>query len=117
MNFRYWFRAACIVPLLPTLYLQAKRVRAAVPQLGDATGPKGSCGEEHGSPFRIAFVGESTMAGIGAKTYDEAFAGSFAREVANRTQRHVHWNVVAKSGFSTDRVTRTLAPRLLFSDN
>ena len=112
MNFRYWFGAACTVPFMPILYLQAKRVRATVPQLGDAMGAEGRCGDEHDSPFRIAFVGESTMAGIGAKTHDEAFAGSFAREVANRTQRRVHWEVVARSGFSTDRVTRTLVPRL-----
>jgi len=78
MNLRYWFGAACTVPFLLILYLQAKRVLAAVPQHGDATRPEGSCGDEYDSTFRIAFVGESTMADIGAKTQDEAFAGSFA---------------------------------------
>jgi len=111
MNFRFLIGAAATIPLLPVLYLQAKRIRARVPQLTEAKEPEGTCGDEEAPQFRIVFVGESTMAGLGAKTHDEAFAGSFAREVAGRIDRRIHWSVVAKSGFSTARVTRKLVPR------
>jgi hypothetical protein len=112
MRLPFVLRAALTIPLLPALYLHAKRVRAAVPKLNDAEGPEGTCGDESHAPLRVVFIGESTIAGLGAKTHDEAFSGSFARELSIRLHRRVSWQVVARSGFSTGRVTRSLVPKI-----
>ena len=112
MHVPYLLRATLSVPMLPLLYLQGKRVRSRIPRLRSARGPSGMCGEQSDLSLRITFVGESSMAGLGAATHEEAFAGSFSREVATRLSRRVHWRVIARSGFVTSRITRSLIPRI-----
>lgn len=112
MHVPYMLRAALSLPALPLLYVQGRRLRARIPRLRSARGPSGTIGEENASSLRITFVGESSMAGLGAATHKEAFAGSFSQEIASQLTRRVHWQVFARSGFVTSRITRSLIPRI-----
>jgi len=109
---RYFAGAALTVPLLPVLYLQAKRLRTWVPVLPAADGPAGQHGDPASSPLRIVVLGESTMAGLGAATHAEAFAGTLARQLADALVRRIDWRVLAESGYTARQVTAELVPQV-----
>ena len=109
---RYVAGALLTIPLLPVLYLQAKWLRTRVPVLPPADGPEGTCGDLSASPLRIRVLGESTMAGLGATTHSEAFAGTLAGHLADLLGRGVEWRVIAESGYTARQVTEDLIPQL-----
>lgn len=82
MRVRYLFGSVIIVPFLPFLYLQGKRVRASTPVLPEAEGCTGCVRLEGDREFRIIFLGESSIAGVGVDHHEEGFAGAFSRELA-----------------------------------
>lgn len=65
---------------------------AALPWEGKLDGP---------DPLRLVVIGDSTAAGTGAPTQDEALPGSLARELHARTQRGVLWRAVGGNGVDT----------------
>ncbi|MFK4834341.1 SGNH/GDSL hydrolase family protein [Microbacterium sp. ZW T2_14] len=64
----------------------------------------GTVGADDGKAVRVLVVGESTAAGCGAATHDEAFAGAFARALADRGGETVHWQVRGHHGATIRRV-------------
>ena len=81
-------------------------VRRKVPQLEppqDMTGVEGS-----GSQLRLLVVGESTMAGIGVDSHAEGFAGTLAKELADKKQWQIDWEVIAKSGYNMQMINEEL---------
>ena len=52
-------------------------------------------------PLRLAVLGDSTAAGTGAATQEEALPGSLARELRIRTGRGVLWRAVGSNGATT----------------
>lgn len=72
---------------------------------GTARGPSAA-------PLRLVVVGESTAAGCGAETHDEAFTGAFARALAERENRCVQWSVHARNGATIRRVRYRLLGEL-----
>lgn len=96
----------------PILLVQGRGVRAATPRLPEAAGA--STGTVHGTgpPLRIAVLGDSTAAGVGAQRHAEALPGFLAGEVARRTGRRVGWTVAGRTGYTADQVRRELAPGL-----
>jgi len=99
-----------MIPFLPILYLQGKRVRARTPRLPEAKGNSGSVGLEGDREFRIIFLGESSIAGVGVTHHEEGFAGAFAKELAAKMNATVHWDVYAKSGYTLKKVTENIVP-------
>ena len=47
----------------------------------------------------IVFIGESTMVALGMPSHKEAFAGTFARNIAE-TYTNISWKVYAKNGIT-----------------
>lgn len=92
----------------PVLLVQGRRVRATTPRLPEAGGPATGSVPGAGSPLRIAVVGESTAAGVGAVRHSEALPGFLASEVAARTDRAVAWSVHARTGYRAADVRREL---------
>lgn len=92
----------------PILLVQGRRVRARTPRLPEAGGPVTGCVAGDGAPLRIAVVGESTAAGVGAERHAEALPGFLAAEVAARTGRAVAWSVHARTGLTAAQVGRDL---------
>ena len=94
-----------MVPPAPVLIAQGRRLRRDTPRLPDAAQPWH--GELPGpEPLRLVVLGDSTAAGVGAATQDDALPGSLARELAAYTGRGVVWRAVGRNGAtSRDLIT------------
>jgi lysophospholipase L1-like esterase len=86
----------------PLLLWQGRRVRSTALRLPEAAGERSLEGGE----LRLLIVGDSSAAGVGASTQDEALAGCLARTLAARLGRPVGWQLVATRGH---RSTQALA--------
>lgn len=94
LGFDIFARAA----LLPILAVQGLIVRNRALALPEAAGPRrGAIG--NGPPLRLLIVGDSSAAGVGADTQDEALAGHVTRNLA--TSHSVDWVLFAKTGATT----------------
>jgi lysophospholipase L1-like esterase len=82
----------------PLLWAQGRYVRATVPELPEAAGPReGILGQ--GPDLSVLIVGDSAGAGVGAKTQDEALLGHLTRNLA---QHHrVTFALRARTGMTT----------------
>lgn len=88
------------IALGPLLLWQARGARRHAVTLPEAGGPReGVLGS--GPLLRLLIVGDSSAAGVGAATQDEALAGHLSRTLAAAAARRVRWQLVARSGVST----------------
>jgi lysophospholipase L1-like esterase len=93
------------VLLGPVVLLQARRVRQVIPHLPDAARPW--TGEIEGKdPFRILVLGDSTAAGVGSDTQDDALPGNLARALATDWDRGVSWRAVGENGATSEALVR-----------
>lgn len=110
------FRAATLalkVALLPLLIAQGKRVRATALKLPEAAGERHGVAGTGRVALRVLIVGDSSAAGVGVGTQDEAFAGQLAQALAERTGAAVGWQLVATSGHTAQDAARALASATL----
>jgi lysophospholipase L1-like esterase len=99
-------------PLLPVLLSQGYWLRKKTPRLPAAAGPlEGSVGGV-GEPLRVIVLGESTAAGVGARTHEVGLAGQFADVLGRTTKRPVEWSVFARSGINARKTRLELVPQL-----
>jgi lysophospholipase L1-like esterase len=61
-------------------------------------------------PAKLLVIGESTVAGLGARTHELALAGQFARHLSSHTGRRIDWQVVGKNGVTARRTIDELVP-------
>jgi len=86
--------------LAPLLVVQAVATRRRAPVLPEPEGPRqGQVGA--GRALQILIVGDSSAAGVGVRTQDEALTGHLTRTLARCSGRRVRWQLVAKSGITT----------------
>ncbi len=111
---KYYAGVLLSLPFLPVLYLQGKKIKASIPVLPEAAGPKGLCTAQNpsGKTIQLITLGESTIAGVGVHTHAEGFTGTLAQELANLIQTNVAWQVYARSGYTAKRVTQELIPTI-----
>ena len=95
--------------LLPVLLVQGKRVRATALKLPEAAGERHGVAGTGRVALRVLIVGDSSAAGVGVGTQDEAFAGQLAQALAERTGAAVGWQLVATSGHTAGDAARALA--------
>ena len=97
-----------IIPTGPVLFVQAKRLRRDTPLLPDAAQPW--TGDVSGDdPQTLLVLGDSTAAGVGAPTQDEALPGNLARGLSVRTGRGIRWRALGENGATArDLVERYL---------
>lgn len=111
-QFYYFFGLLLAIPLLPILILQGKKIRATIPDLGEAQGATiGQVGKGN-QPLRILILGESTMAGVGVATHKEGIANALAQQLAKDLEHPIHWQVLAKSGYTVQQVNQLLVPQI-----
>ncbi|MBX3603889.1 MAG: SGNH/GDSL hydrolase family protein [Piscinibacter sp.] len=93
--------AAALKPLLmPVLVAQAVALRRRAVTLPEAAGERtGRLGA--GPPLRLLIVGDSSAAGVGVATQEQAFVGWLTRALAQRLPRRIDWTLHARSGSST----------------
>lgn len=90
-----------VLALLPVLAAQGLWVRARVPRLPEAAGPRsGRFGT--GTPLRVLIVGDSSAAGVGVALQDDALAGQLAARLGGAYD--VSWQLHARSGATTAQV-------------
>ena len=106
------FRPATLalkLALLPLLLAQGKRVRATALKLPEAAGERHGVAGTGRVALRVLIVGDSSAAGVGVGTQDDAFAGQLAQALAERTGAAVAWQLVATSGHTAHDAARALA--------
>ncbi len=101
-----------LAPVLPFLYLQGQYTRLKVGKLPDAEGETN--GEVIGNNEFINFlaIGESTIAGVGAKNHAEAMTGQFAKHLSRQTGKTVRWHALGVSGITVHRTINELVPQI-----
>jgi lysophospholipase L1-like esterase len=97
---------AAKVALSPLLLWQGRQVRREAPRLPEPTGPRlGLAGmDRHNGAMprlRVLIVGDSSGAGVGAATQDEALAGRLSLALTRRLKAPVAWQLVARTGWTT----------------
>ena len=97
----------------PLWVAQALWMRRCTPLLPEAAGPRhGEVGK--GEPLRVLIVGDSSAAGVGVATQDQALSGYLTRKLAQESMRRVRWHLIARSGISSAHilalVQRTATP-------
>lgn len=108
---KYFIGAALVAPISPFLYLQGRYTRWKVGVLPPAGGPKSGRTAE-GEAAKLLVIGESTVAGLGARTHDLALAGQFAKHLAAKIRRPVEWTVVGRSGVTARQTIEELLPQV-----
>ena len=86
--------------LSPLLVAQAVATRRRAPELPEAAGARSGVAGA-GEAFGLLIVGDSSAAGVGVRTQDEALAGHLTRRLAASAKREVHWQLLARSGITT----------------
>ena len=93
----------------PVLLPQARHARRTIPRLPDAAYPWDGTipGRD---PVTILVLGDSTAAGVGAVTQDDALPGNLARRLSAEWERGARWRAIGENGAtSKDIVRRYLA--------
>ena len=108
----YLVTAAVILPVSPFLFLQGQYTRRKVGLLPEAGGPKSGLAGEGETPAKLFVIGESTVAGLGARTHTKAMAGTFAEQLSGSIGRAVSWSVVGRNGVTAKRTIEELVPMI-----
>jgi len=96
------------IALGPILIAQARRLRLTALELPEPRGPRrGTVGQ--GEPvLRLLVTGDSSAAGVGARTQREALARPLAERLAHRMNGVVRWQLIAQSGLTSEGVLHKL---------
>lgn len=109
---RYLLGALAIAPLAPMLYVQGRITRWKVGILPDAAGATHGKYGEGDEAARLFVIGESTVAGVGARDHERALAGQFAKHLSEHIRRPVEWHVVGRNGVTARMTIDELLPRM-----
>ena len=86
-----------MLPTAPVLLAQGRRLRRDTIRLPDAAQPwQGTL--DGPDALRLLVLGDSTAAGVGAITQDDALPGNLARQLGARTGRGVQWAAAGRNG-------------------
>lgn len=101
-----------ILPIAPLLYLLGQYTRYKVGLLPEPEGPRTGISGSGDRPKQLLVIGESTVAGLGARTHELALAGQFAKYLSERIGGPVEWTVVGKNGVTAQRTIDELVPQV-----
>jgi lysophospholipase L1-like esterase len=98
---------------LPVLLPQALFAKRRAIRLEPASGPQaGIAGGTEGKPLRLLLVGESTVAGVGVSSQQEALAGQLAGQLAAQIQRPIVWQALGENGITAGEAVQRLLPQV-----
>jgi len=112
LNRKFIINGVLLAPVLPFLYLQGQYTRFKVGKLPDATGETSGKVVGNGDIINFLAIGESTIAGVGAKNHAEAMTGQFAKHLSRQTGKTVCWQALGVSGITVHRTLRELVPKV-----
>src|SRR6478752_1687060 len=100
-----------VYALFPVLFSQAFALRrhalTLVPAAGPGTGRIG-----RGEPLRFLAIGDSIIAGVGARRVERSTVVHVARFMSGRLAREINWHASAMIGAGAKRVRREVVPQL-----
>jgi lysophospholipase L1-like esterase len=99
---------AAKLTLGPLLYLQAGKLKRTAVELPEPQGERSGVAGAGALRLRLLVAGDSSAAGVGARTQDEALAAPMAHRLAQRLDGRVHWQLVAESGLTSEGVLHKL---------
>jgi lysophospholipase L1-like esterase len=110
--------------LAPLLLAQGWRVRRHTPTLPEATGPRHGVAGSGAIRLRLLVVGDSSAAGVGVRSQEDALAPQLAQSLAvhlsqaserqGRGSSAVSWQLVAANGMTAHRALSMLAATRLY---
>ena len=103
----YFLLMLGVIPLLPIIIYQGKKIRRTVPRLPEAKGNSGTTGSSD-QVLRLLTIGESTIAGVGVEFQEEGYSGHLAKSLSEQFACQVEWQVNAKSGITIGRLVERL---------
>ena len=92
---------AAKIALAPLLLWQGAQVRRRALRLPEAAGARVGMAGQGELKLRLLIVGDSSGAGVGAATQDEALAGRLSAALALRLAGCIHWQLIATTGHTT----------------
>lgn len=92
----------------PILYAQARRLRRIAIELPEPDGERAGIEGDGTAPLKLLVAGDSSAAGVGAETQDQALVRPLARELATRIGRRVEWRLIAQSGLTSESLFELL---------
>jgi lysophospholipase L1-like esterase len=108
----YVLGGAIILPFALFLYLQGQYVRRKIGRLPDAGGATEGRFNNGEGLVKLLVLGESTAAGMGARTHENALAGQFAKVLGEKIGQSVEWHVVGRSGITVRETIHELVPKI-----
>jgi lysophospholipase L1-like esterase len=90
--------------LSPLLLAQALYTRRRTPRLPEAAGAREgefASRKARERSLTLLIIGDSSAAGVGVATQDEALAGQLARALARRAGARVRWRLLARTGLNS----------------
>jgi lysophospholipase L1-like esterase len=108
----YFIGSILVLPFLPILIYLGKKVRKSVPDLPEASENITASIIGEGSEIRLLTLGESTIAGVGVADHKEGITGGIAKTLNTITKKTIHWQVLARNGYTAERVNLKLVSRI-----
>jgi lysophospholipase L1-like esterase len=108
----YILSGVVLLPAMPFLFLQGQYVRRKIGVLPDAQGEKRGVSGEGDETVKLLVIGESTVAGLGARTHENALAGQFSRFLSSKINKKVEWHVIGKNGVTAKKTMELLVPQI-----
>ena len=99
---------AAKLALGPLLYLQAGKLRRTALELPEPHGERSGIAGTGEPRLRLLVAGDSSAAGVGARTQDDALAAPLARRLAQMLGGRVAWQLVAETGLTSEGVLHKL---------
>jgi lysophospholipase L1-like esterase len=109
---KFYLGALLLIPFLPLLLWQGKRLRKRIPDLPEAAGSRTGTEGQGTNQFNILILGESTMAGVGVEHQKDGIARQIALSLSHKMEAEIHWQVVARSGYNAKKVLDELVPQI-----
>ncbi|MFZ1701940.1 MAG: SGNH/GDSL hydrolase family protein [Pyrinomonadaceae bacterium] len=107
---RFLLGAAAVAPIAPFLVIQGQITRWKVGLLADAAGDNHGRYGTGDDAAKLFVIGESTVAGLGARNHELGLAGQFAKYLSEHIKRAVDWKVIGKNGVTARRTIDELLP-------
>ncbi|MGQ7956604.1 SGNH/GDSL hydrolase family protein [Pseudomonas sp. SP16.1] len=106
----WWLATLSLLPLALPLALHTRRTALRLPV---AQGEPAGMAAAHlpGEPLRLLLIGESTVAGVGVRSFDQALASCLAAALAERLGRPVRWRACGENGITAAQAHERLLPQ------
>lgn len=111
-SFLYLANLLLALPFLPWFIWQGKRARNNMAPLTDALRNEHTAvyGNGEGPAFQLLVLGESTVAGLGAKDHHGAITGSIAGALSEKVGK-VQWYAFGRNGYTLRHIAERILPQ------